>query len=174
MAWVLQAPRATGALILAASLAVLGAAFGFQYLAAIEPCPLCIYQRYPYAITIGLSAVALALAGRPPLAGAYFVPALTALCAAAFAAGAGIAAYHVGVEQGWFQASEACTATAFEATDIDDLRAQLEATPVARCDQVAWSLFGVSLAGLNLIASAALAGLSFAAAARQLAKASHR
>ena len=170
MALVLQTPRATGAVILAASLAVLGSAFGFQYFAAIEPCPLCIYQRYPYAITIGLSAVALALAGRPPLAGPYFAPALTALCGAAFAAGAGIAAYHVGVEQGWFAASAACTAPALEATDIDGLMAELKATPVARCDQILWSLLGISLAGYNLIASAVLAGLSFAAAGRQLAR----
>ena len=174
MVSVLQAPRATGAVILAASLAILGAAFGFQYLAALEPCPLCVYQRYPYAVTIGLSLVALAMTGRPALAGPYFGPALTALCGAAFAAGAGIAAYHIGVEQGWFAASEACTATAFEATDIDDLMAALKATPVARCDQIPWSLFGVSLAGYNLIASAALAGLSFAAAARQLGRQSPR
>ena len=166
---VLQAPRVTGAVILGASLAILGAAFGFQYLAALEPCPLCVYQRYPYAVAIGLSAVALALAGRAPLAGPYFAPALTALCGAAFTAGAGIAAYHVGVEQGWLQVSEACTAPAFDATDIDDLMAELKATPVARCDQVAWSLFGVSLAGYNVVASAALAGLSFTAAGRQLA-----
>ena len=174
MPLVLQAPRATGALILAASIAVLGAAFGFQYFAALEPCPLCVYQRYPYAVTIGLSAVALALAGRPPLAGPYFAPALTALCGAAFAVGAGIAAYHVGVEQGWFQASAACTAPPLEATEIEDLIAELKATPVARCDQVAWSLFGVSLAGYNLVASAVLAGLSFAAAGRQLARTSRR
>ena len=174
MAWLLQAPRATGALIFGASLAILGTAFGFQYLAALEPCPLCVYQRYPYAVAIGLSAVALALAGRPPLAGPFFAPALTALCGAAFAVGAGVAAYHVGVEQSWFLASEACTGPVFDAVDVEDLRAQLEATPVAQCDQVAWSLFGISLAGYNLIASAALAGLSFTAVGRQLAGRSRR
>jgi disulfide bond formation protein DsbB len=168
MVAMLQAPRATGATILAASFAILGATFALQYLAALEPCPLCVYQRYPYAVTLGLSAVALALTGRTPLAGPYFGPALTALCGIAFTAGAGIAAYHVGVEQGWFQASKACTSPAFGSADIEDMMAQLKATPVARCDQVAWSLFGVSLAGYNLIASAALAGLSFTAAARQL------
>ena len=52
--------------------------------------------------------------------------------------------------------------------------AQLQTTPVARCDQVAWSLFGVSLAGYNLIASAALAIVSFAAAGGQFARRSPR
>ncbi len=34
-----------------------------------------------------------------------------------------------------------------------------------RCDVVAWSLFGVSLAGYNFLYAAALAGLSLAGAA---------
>ena len=169
MAFVRQVPRA-GALILGASIAILGAAFAFQYLAALDPCPLCLYQRYPYAVAIGLSAVALVLAGRPPLAGPLLVPALTALCGAAFAVGAGIAAYHVGIEQGWLRPSAACAAPDFHATDVEDLLAQLQATPVARCDQVAWSLFGVSLAGYNLVASAALSLVSFVAAGRQFAR----
>ena len=169
MGFVLQAPRTAGALILALSVATLGAAFAFQYLAALDPCPMCIYQRYPYAVAIGLSAVALALAGRSPIAGPLFVPALIAICGVTFAVGAGIAATHVGIEQGWLQ-SAACSAPDFDATDVEELLAQLEATPVARCDQVAWSLLGISLAGYNLIASAALSLVSFAAAGVQFAR----
>ena len=40
------------------------------------------------------------------------------------------------------------------------------AAPIVRCDEVAWSLFGISLAGYNVIASAALAVFSLVGALR--------
>jgi disulfide bond formation protein DsbB len=36
--------------------------------------------------------------------------------------------------------------------------------PVVRCDQVPWSLFGISMAGYNVVLSLALAAFAFAAA----------
>ncbi len=40
-----------------------------------------------------------------------------------------------------------------------DLMAALEKAPVVRCDEVAWSLFGISMAGWNAILSAGLSAL---------------
>ena len=40
-----------------------------------------------------------------------------------------------------------------------DLMTAIEAAPLVRCDQVAWSLFGISMAGWNAICSAMLSGL---------------
>ncbi len=57
-------PRHAPLLILLASLAVLSAAFAFQYIGGLDPCILCIYQRFPYGVTIGLGAIALVLAHR--------------------------------------------------------------------------------------------------------------
>ena len=70
------------------------------------------------------------------------------------------------MEQGWFLGPAGCSAAAIDATTIEELRRQLEATPVIRCDAVQWSLMGISLAGFNLIASAVLAAGCLAAAAR--------
>ena len=150
------------AVILIASVAVLGAAFAFQYLGGLEPCVLCIYQRYPYGATIGLSAaaVALGMGGRRGAA-----PWLVGLCGAAFAAGAAIAAFHVGVEQHWWQGTEACGVIGPVPTTIEELRRQIMKAPVVRCDEIPWSLFGVSMAGYNALGSAVLAGTSFHAAA---------
>lgn len=83
-------------------------------------------------------------------------PAL-AVAALALVIGAGIAAYHVGVEQGLFTSS--CDGGR-GATSIDDLRAQVMGQSGPACSQVAWSLFGISMAGWNLIASMGLAGLA--------------
>ncbi len=71
-------------------------------------------------------------------------------------AGAGIAFYHIGVEQHWFAGPAACTAGSAAAATIDELRAQLIGKQAVLCDQVQWSLFGVSLAGWNLLASLGL------------------
>jgi disulfide bond formation protein DsbB len=142
--------------ILCASIAVLGGAFAFQYLGHLAPCELCIAQRWPYAGTILLSAVALVAprAEKPHLF----------LCAAIFAIGFGIAAYHVGVEHHWIAGPEACTGGPTGATTIEELRRQLEATQLVRCDEPAWTLFGISMAGYNAVISLALALFSAVAA----------
>ncbi len=152
--------RAAPLLILLASVAALGAAFAFQYLGGLAPCELCLYQRYPYGATILLSALALVLApGRPARA-------LVLLCGLAFLADAGIAFFHVGVERHWWEGLAACSAPADQAGahSLEQLRAQIMATPVVRCDRIAWSLFGISMAGYNFVIALALALFSFAIA----------
>lgn len=150
-AFLLDARNALAA-ILAASIIVLGGALVSQYWGGLAPCKLCLYQRWPYAITIALSLAALVLL-RPAPARRV----ITGLCALVFAVGAGIAFYHAGVEQGWFAGPSSCSGIAIDAGSIDELRRLLEAAPVVRCDEIPWSLFGISLAGYNFIASAALA-----------------
>ena len=157
--------RTAPALVLAASIATLGAAFAFQYLGGLDPCVLCLYQRYPYGVTgaLGLAGVAHAAAGRPRA-----VPWLLGLCAVTFLAGAGIAGFHVGVEQHWWVGTASCTGAGGEARTLEELREQILAAPVVRCDKVAWSLFGVSMAGYNFLASLALAGFSLLAVRRMV------
>ncbi len=152
--------RTVGGAVVAASAAALAAAFFAQYVAGLEPCPLCVYQRYPYAATIVLGALALATPGRWP---ALFV----GLAGIVFAFGGGIAFYHVGVEVGLFEGTAACLGGGGEAAaTVDELREQLLGTPPApRCDEVAWSLFGVSIAGFNLMYAAVLATASLGVAA---------
>ena len=40
-----------------------------------------------------------------------------------------------------------------------DLLTALQTAPVVRCNEVAWSLFGISMAGWNAICSAILTGM---------------
>ena len=154
-------PHHAPIVILAASLAVLAGAFAFQYLGGIEPCVLCIYQRFAYGATIALSAVALgfAVSGQRRA-----LPWLLVVTALAFAVGAAIAAFHVGVEQHWWRGTAACGASGAVATTIEELRRQIMNAPIVRCDEVPWSLFGVSMAGYNVLMSAALATFSLWAA----------
>lgn len=151
--------------VLLLSLLTLAAVFALQYGAGIAPCSLCLYQRWPYYAALLLGAAAL-LAVRldAVLPWARIAMALTGV---GFLLGAGLAVYHLGIEQHWWSGPGTCTGAAagLGAASIAELRAALEAAPVVRCDVVAWSLFGISLTGYNILGSLALAGLSFTAAA---------
>jgi disulfide bond formation protein DsbB len=156
-------PRTLFAVQLAAAVAILGTALASQYLGGLQPCELCLWQRYPYAVVIGLAGIGLGLA-RVPAMSVSLLAGLAALIALALAADAGIAVFHVGVEQHWWQGSAGCTGGTGGARTAADLARQLRATPVVRCDEVAWSFLGVSMAGYNALAAAALAAYAAAGA----------
>ena len=145
--------RLFAAVVLAASAGVLGTAFLFQFVGGLQPCVLCIYQRWPYVAAIVLATGALLFAGdrgRPWLLGT---------AGAVFLVGAGIAFFHVGVEQHWWQGTASCGGGP-SADTVEALKARLLAAPVVRCDEVAWSLFGISMAGYNVLLSLALSAFS--------------
>ena len=139
-----------------ASAAMLGAALVFQYGLGLFPCELCLYQRYPYVAVIvvgGLGALLLRDSATPRLPAIL----LGGVCALLFAATAGIAAFHVGVEQGWWAGTEACAGGDLDTSDIEAMRQAILAAPAVRCGDVTWSMFGVSMAGWNLVAATAFA-----------------
>lgn len=122
----------------------LAVALALQLVGKLAPCPLCIYQRYPY-----LAVVLVCLVGlwwRPRLA--------LAAAALALAVNVGLAGYHVAVEQGWLPLPESC-ATVGSATTVEELRRQLAAAP-ARCDQISATFLGLSLAAWNGLYALAL------------------
>lgn len=149
----LLGPRLSTLALLLASAAALGSALLSQYLGGLDPCVLCVYQRIPYAATISFAVIGFVMSANPRAVGVAH-----GLATAAFLVGAGIAAYHVGVEQHWWAGTSECTgAAAGTAQSVDELRAQIMSTPATRCDEVPWSLFGISLAGYNFLTSLALA-----------------
>ena len=124
-----------------------------QYIGGLEPCALCVYQRVPYAMTISFAIIGSVMSDSPRA-----VVTVHGLAATAFLIGAGIAAYHVGVEQQWWAGTAECTgAAAGSAQSVDELRAQIMSAPAVRCDEVVWSLFGISMAGYNFLVSLVLA-----------------
>jgi disulfide bond formation protein DsbB len=84
-----------------------------------------------------------------------------------FLVGGGLALFHVGVEQHWWAGPAACSGGVGGAKSVEDLISALSRPiNIPSCDQVAWSLFGVSMAGYNVLASLVLAGFSGLAAWR--------
>jgi disulfide bond formation protein DsbB len=145
-------------LVLLGSAAVIGGALLFQYVGGLAPCELCLLERWPYYIGMPLAVLVILAGGqRNLLIGG------SALVMLLFLAGSGLAFYHVGVEQHWFAGPTACTGGSTGAKSLEDLRAQLMATKPVRCDEPQWTLFGVSLAGFNLLASLVLMVLAILA-----------
>ena len=130
------------------SATLLAVAFGFEYLAGLAPCKLCLWQRWPHAGVIFFCLLSTTGMLRPKLA---FL--LSALCAAVTAF---IAGYHVGVEQQLWSGPASCSG-ASSAMSTSDLLDSLLATPIIRCDEIAWSFAGISMAGWNMLFSAGLA-----------------
>ncbi len=153
-------PRLVPALIVAVSLGALAAALASQVWGGLQPCVLCIYQRYAY-----LGAAAFGLLGLIAGPRTSLRRAAVALAGLGFLTGAAIAAFHVGVEQQWWRGTAECHAPAFDPNaSVAELRKQLLETRFIPCDEVPWSLFGISMAGYNVLASLGLALASFWAA----------
>ena len=131
------------------SLGMMIAALGFQYIGELPPCKMCYWQRYPHIAAIGIGVLFLLFAYR----GFLLLGALSALTTGV------IGVYHVGVEQKWWQGPDTCTASSTAELNVDQLLVQIMTAPLVRCDEIAWSLMGISMAGWNAIVSFALAFL---------------
>ena len=149
-------PRRFPVFVLVASAAVLGGALLSQYWGGLAPCELCLLQRWPWLAAIVISLVAIMVGSRAAL------PWVALLLAAVFAVGSAFAFYHVGVEKHWFAGPNACTGAATAADTVEALKARILGQMPVRCDEPAWSLWGISLAGWNLLASLVMGSLSFA------------
>ena len=156
-------PRLVPLLILGASLGALATAYVAQYGFGLEPCVLCLTQRIPYAVTAVLALIALAV--RSSSARVWIV----GLSGGLFLIGAGLAFYHVGVEQHWWASVASCAGKLPLDLSAADLKSGLAMKPPKPCDVVDWSLFGISIAGYNAIFSLAL-GLGTVAAAWQMTR----
>jgi len=148
-------PRSLPLFVILVGVAALAAASFAQYVGGLAPCPLCLWQRYPYGVAIGLGIIALLLADRPIAARVVL-----ALGGLAILTSGGIAVFHVGVEQHWWEGTSACTTKIKAGMSAADFEAAILAAPVVRCDDIAWSLFGISMAGYNVLYSGALGAFS--------------
>ena len=157
--WPLTGAALSGALLLGA--------IGFELIGRYPPCPMCITQRWAHAGVVALG-LALVLAYRFAPETRRFARLGAIAMAGAFVVAFGFALQHVGVEYDWWAGPASCSGGGdLGGLTLDDLnRALGERTNVVMCDEVAWSLVGVSMAGWNALFSLAGAAASGIVAAR--------
>lgn len=136
------------------SIALLGGAFAFQHIGGMAPCKMCLWQRWLHAVAIVIGIFGI-FTGRRELAVIGILAALTT---------SGIGFYHAGVELMWWEGPTTCTSGSIAGLSTEDLLTQILNAPVVRCDEIAWFLLGISMAGWNALLSLCLAGIWLKAA----------
>jgi disulfide bond formation protein DsbB len=151
-------PAAAAALVVAVAgaLTIAGAWF-FQLVIKLDPCPMCLEQRWPYYIGIPLAlAVALGAWRKAPrmlVAGGLLVLAALMLW------GVYMGVFHAGVEWKWWPGPQACSGGG-SFGGPGGLLDRLKTINITRCDEAAWRFLGISLAGYNAVISVALAAVA--------------
>ena len=120
-------------------------AYIIEYILEQEPCKLCIYQRFPYFVSILLLLNILLL--RKYIKQCLLILSLVSLC------GSAIAFYHFGIEQGFFNESLVCeTKDLGQNLSKEEVLKQLKENTIS-CKNVTFRVFGLSLATINTIFS---------------------
>ncbi len=148
------APRYATVLATVLSALALGAALASERWLGLVPCALCLLERWPYRIAMGVGLVAyLAPRARIPL---------MAVLALVFLAGAGLGVVHVGVEHGWWPSPlPECAAPDLGHGSMAERLARMPALPAKPCDEPTYLVPGlpVSMAMMNVLLDLALAAM---------------
>jgi disulfide bond formation protein DsbB len=163
MNWLLAAPRRTLALISAACLGLLAFGLYLQYGVGLEPCPMCIVQRY----ALILVAIIAGLASARGQKGWWMGWGLVALALSGFGA-------FVAARQSWLQWYPPEFATCGR-----DFYGMIESYPLSRavpmifrgsgdCAAVDWTFLGGSIANWSFVCFTAIGLVVLALLARGL------
>ncbi len=141
--------------------------FFFQYVLGYPPCPLCLEQRKAFYVCVPLAALLLLGAGygasRKVLLLGFAVIVIAMLW------NAGLSAYHAGIEWKLWAGPTDCSGP-IEKLGQGSLLNRLQNIHIVRCDVAAWRMFGISLAGYDVIISLILAAVAAFGFKRSLAR----
>ena len=126
-------------------------AYIVEYGLGHKPCKLCLYQRYPYYISIFLILNIIIIKKYIKLS--LLILSLVSLI------GSFVAFYHFGIEQGFFNESLVCNVQNLDQNfSKEDILKQLSENTIS-CKTVTFRVFGLSLASINTIFSFLLFGI---------------
>ena len=113
-----------------------------EYFFHILPCQMCLNQRYPYYFIISIFIVF------------YFINKtlniwLYVLTELAVLYGLFYSVWHVGIEQNLLTSPSSCSGKLREASSVSDLKEQILNQAVINCNEISWTMFGLSAATLN-------------------------
>ena len=117
-------------------------AYIVEVFAKVPPCELCIYQRIPYFLVVFFGVIFFILKKKT-----VFLFLTLILFIINFL----LSFFHSLVERGFVNYNSSCTSNNNNFEDIESLRKSLENTPIAKCDEIIFSVMGLSLANINLI-----------------------
>ena len=126
-------------------------AFVIEYGLGHEPCKLCLYQRYPYYLSIVLLTSIFVLKKNVKIH--LLILSVVSLL------GSIVAFYHFGIEQGFFNESVVCETKNFnQILTKEDILKELKRNTIS-CKEVTFKFLGLSLASINTVLSFILFGI---------------
>jgi disulfide bond formation protein DsbB len=122
----------------------------FEYVVGVLPCEMCYWQRWPHmaGIVTGLGAAGLYYAR---VIDRGTVALLVWLTLAILLVSVGVGVWQAGVEWRWWPGPDTCSGPRFELSAAMNLNA-----PVQSCENPGWRMFGLSLAGYNVLCTGAV------------------
>jgi disulfide bond formation protein DsbB len=139
--------------ILFISIFALIAAYFVEYILGYKPCNLCLIERLPYFFAIVIIFLYLTIN--------RFEKFILIFIGLIFASGTILSFYHFGIEQGFFKESLVCVSNnEINILNKEDLLKDFQKTLIS-CKDVEFTLFGLSLAIINVIISLTLSVITF-------------
>jgi len=130
-------------LLFVSSISILSALIA-EYFFNLQPCELCLKQRQPYYFIIVFIIINFLI----PISKKIFIFLLIQLSSLY---GLFYAVWHVGVENKFLQGPSGCSAGLNMSSNTVDLKEQILSKQVINCDEVVWSIFGLSAASINTV-----------------------
>lgn len=134
-------------LLIIISFCILVSTLLIEYIFNFPPCKLCIYQRIPYLLIIILGIGLIFLKKNKEFLLIFIVLQIVNFF---------IAFFHSLVERGIVNYEMNCTSTGSDIQTIEELRSFLDKVPIAKCNEILFSIMGLSLANFNLLVSVLL------------------
>lgn len=123
---------------------ILSALF-IEYILKVKPCALCIYERYPYYLILLFT---ILFFFKTNWKNQLMILIIITSIVSFFLAG-----YHVGIEYGLINELSSCKTEVSKNISKDILIKELQSKLAPSCKEVAFKLFGLSLASINMIMS---------------------
>ena len=117
-----------------------------EFYLGYEPCKLCIYQRIPYLIAIFITFLGISYSKN-----LIWLYTLLIVFLSSFL----LSGYHFGIEHEIFKEFSGCTGNSVDIIDKNELLKLLN-SEVKSCKNVDFTIFGLSLALINLLLSFAI------------------
>ena len=124
------------------SFVALASALIAEYYFDLQPCAMCLKQREPYYIIIAGFILVMILKGQDKIW--FYVGVQIVSIYGLF-----YSLWHVGIENKILAGPSSCSGGLNISTNASSLKEQIISKAVINCEEVAWSIFGLSAATMN-------------------------
>ena len=141
---------------LIASTLILLVVYFLEYVLGMQPCEMCINERYPYFILILLSLIFLVFRKTSDKNQIKFSKIIKCLSLLVIFGALIYSFIHVGIERGFIEGFSGCSASLSNIDNAENLLLALEKAPLIRCDDPVLLFNFISIAESNFVVLALL------------------